>query len=168
MNNSCTTPEHCDHCHLPLPPGETITSHIDGKDLHFCCYGCKTVCETIYGAGMEGFYRRTLDGETLQPPPAIDSQLEVYDLDDVQREYVDDLGDIRTIHLLVEGIHCAACVWLIERRLAIETGVLEANVNLSVKKLRLKWDNRETKLSQILHVLGKIGYAAVPFDPEAA
>ncbi len=168
MNNSSTSPEHCDHCHLPLPPGETITSHINGKDLHFCCYGCKTVCETIYGAGMEGFYRRTLDGETLQPPPAIDSQLEVYDLDDVQREYVDDLGDIRTIHLLVEGIHCAACVWLIERRLANEAGVLEANVNLSVKKLRLKWDNRETKLSQILHVLGKIGYAAVPFDPEAA
>lgn len=126
------------------------------------------VCETIYGAGMDGFYKRTIAGETLQPPPEIDSQLEVYDLDDVQREFVDELGDIREIHLLVEGIHCAACVWLIERRLAAETGVLDANVNLSVKKLRLKWDNREVQLSTILHVLGQIGYAAVPFDPEAA
>jgi len=126
------------------------------------------VCETIYGAGMEGFYKRTLDGETLQPPPEIESQLEVYDIDDVQREFVDELGDIREIHLLVEGIHCAACVWLIERRLATEAGVLDANVNLSAKKLRLKWDNREIRLSQILHILGQIGYAAVPFDPEAA
>lgn len=126
------------------------------------------VCETIYGAGMEGFYQRTIEGDTLQPPPEIDSELEVYDLDDVQREFVNELGDIREIHLLVEGIHCAACVWLIEKRLANETGVLEANVNLSAKKLRLKWDNREIKLSQVLYHLGQIGYAAVPFDPEAA
>lgn len=158
----------CDHCHLPLPPGEDITSTINDKEMHFCCYGCKTVCETIYGAGMDGFYRRTLEGETLQPPPEIDSQLEVYDLDDVQREFVENLGDIRAIHLLVEGIHCAACVWLIERRLENEPGILQANVNLSAKKLHLKWDNRETKLSRVLQILGQIGYAAVPYDPEAA
>ena len=165
--------EHCDHCHLRLPEGEQITSTINDREMHFCCHGCQTVCETIYGAGMGGFYQRLPyqqggEGETLQPPPEIDSQLEVYDLDDVQREFVDELGDIREIHLLVEGIHCAACVWLIERRLAAETGVIDANVNLSVKKLRLKWDNREIKLSQIMQDLGQIGYAAVPYDPEAA
>ncbi len=165
--------ELCDHCHLPLPEGEQITSTINDREMHFCCHGCQTVCETIYGAGMGGFYQRLPyqqggEGETLQPPPEIDSQLEVYDLDEVQREFVDELGDIREIHLLVEGIHCAACVWLIERRLAAEPGVIDANVNLSVKKLRLKWDNREIKLSQIMHDLGQIGYAAVPYDPEAA
>ncbi len=159
---------HCDHCHLPLPPGEDITATINDKNLHFCCHGCKTVCESIYGAGMDGFYRRTPEGETLQPPPEIDSELEIYDLDDVQREFVGELGDIRDIHLLIEGIHCAACVWLIERRLADEPGVLLANVNLSAKKLHLKWDNRQAKLSAILQALGQIGYAAVPFDPEAA
>jgi len=160
--------EHCDHCHLPLPEGEQITSVINDRKMHFCCHGCQTVCETIYGAGMGGFYQRTIEGDTLQPPPEIDSQLEVYDLDEVQREFVDDLGDIREIHLLIEGIHCAACVWLIERRLAVEPGVIDANVNLSAKKLRVKWDNREIKLSQIMHDLGQIGYAAVPYDPEAA
>jgi Cu2+-exporting ATPase len=161
-------PETCDHCHLPIPAGEKINSTINGKELHFCCHGCKMVCETIYGAGMESFYQRTIEGDTLQPPPEIDSELEVYDLDDVQREFVDSLDSIREIHLLVEGIHCAACVWLIETRLAAEPGVLEANVNLSAKKLRLKWDNSEVKLSQVMRHLGQIGYAAVPFDPEAA
>ncbi len=136
--------------------------------MQFCCFACKTVCETIYGAGMEGFYQRTPDGETLQPPPEIDSQLEVYDLDEVQGDFVDSLGDIREIHLLIEGIHCAACVWLIERRLATMDGILDAYVNLSAKKLKVKWDNRQIKLSRILHVLGQIGYAAVPYDPEAA
>ncbi len=171
MNNSsqaASTHNECDHCHLPLPPEEAITSIINDKKMYFCCYGCKTVCESIYGAGMDGFYRRTIEGDTLQPPPEIDSDLEIYDLDDVQQEFVSELGDTREIHLLVEGIHCAACVWLIERRLETETGVLQSNVNLSAKKLHLKWDNRDTKLSKILQVLGQIGYAAVPYDPEAA
>ncbi|MFK5986200.1 MAG: heavy metal translocating P-type ATPase [Pseudomonadota bacterium] len=161
-------PENCDHCQLPLPVDGIITSTINDKQLHFCCNGCKMVCETIYGSGMEGFYRRTIDGETLQPPPEINAELEVYDLDEIQQDYVDNLGDIREIHLLVEGIHCAACVWLIEQQLAKETGVLNSLVNLSVKKLHLKWDNRKTKLSKILATLGQIGYAAIPYDPEAA
>lgn len=164
---------HCDHCHLPLPEGEDISATINDQKMHFCCYGCKTVCETIYGAGMDGFYQRLssqqdINGDILKPPPEINSELEVYDLDEVQGEFVDALGDIREIHLLVEGIHCAACVWLIERSLNNVTGVIQGNVNLSAKKLHLKWDNRETKLSAILHTLGQIGYAAVPFDPEAA
>ncbi len=158
----------CDHCHLPIPPDDEITAVINDQKMHFCCYGCKTVCEAIYGNGMDGFYSRTIEGETLQPPPEIDSQLEVYDLDDVQSEFVDDMGEVRSIHLLVEGIHCAACVWLIEQRLEKESAVLQARVNLSAKKLHLKWHNRKTKLSTILHILGQIGYAAVPFDPEAA
>ncbi len=159
----------CDHCHLPLPSsGEEISSVINEKKMLFCCHGCQSVCEIIYSSGMDGFYQRTIEGETLQPPPEINTQLDVYDLDEVQSEFVDSLGDTREIHLLVEGIHCAACVWLIEHRLATELGVLDVNVNLSAKKLRLKWDNRVTKLSQLLHYLGQIGYAAVPFDPEAA
>ena len=98
------------------------------------------VCETIYGSGMDGFYRRIsyqqeTVGNVLQPPPEMDSELEVYDLDDVQREFVDDLSEIREIHLLLTGIHCAACVWLIEHRLANEVGILDANVNLSAQPL---------------------------------
>jgi P-type Cu2+ transporter len=162
------TSENCAHCQLPLPADEKISSTINGNELFFCCHGCKMVCESIYSSGMQGFYQRTLEGETLQPPPEIESELAVYDLDEVQEEFVGELSDIREIHLLVSGIHCAACVWLIEHRLANEAGVIESNVNLSVKKLRLKWDNRKTKLSTILFQLGQIGYAAVPYDPEAA
>lgn len=159
----------CYHCHLPLPPeGEEYKAEIKGEELKFCCNGCKSVCEAIYSSGMDGFYRRTSEETQLQPPPEIDSQLAMYDLDEVQEEFVNELTPVREIHLLVEGIHCAACVWLIENSLSKIEGILEANVNLSAKKLRLKWDNESIKLSQVLSQLGKIGYAAVPFDPEKA
>ena len=134
----------------------------------FCCNGCKSVCEAIHAAGLEGFYQRTPEGEVLGPPPEPPKELALYDIDEVQEEFVDSLGDTREINLLVEGIHCAACVWLIENSLKALPGVGEARVNLTGRRLRLKWDNSRLKLSQALRRLGEIGYAAVPFDPEVA
>jgi Cu2+-exporting ATPase len=46
--------------------------------------------------------------------------------------------------------------------------VEEAKVNLSGRRLHLKWNNARLKLSNVLTRLGEIGYAATPFDPEAA
>ena len=77
-------------------------------------------------------------------------------------------SDAREINLLVEGIHCAACVWLIENGLKTLPGVEEARVNLTGRRLRVRWDNGRLKLSRILRRLGDIGYAAVPFDPDSA
>ncbi|MBF0266862.1 MAG: heavy metal translocating P-type ATPase, partial [Gammaproteobacteria bacterium] len=162
----------CDHCQLPLPKNQTISSDINGETKSFCCYGCKTVCEMIYSSGMEGFYQRMSfqkeGNATLQPPPEITSDLEIYDLDEIQKDYISTYDDDKVIHLLIEGIHCAACVWLIEHRLSQVNGVVQANVNLSAKKLKLRWNDKLIKLSEILAILGQIGYAGVPFDPEAA
>jgi len=158
----------CFHCGLPLPPDEEYVEEIDGKPRHFCCIGCQSVCRVIYDAGLEGFYQRTPDGTLLGPPPEPPKDVALYDLDEVQEEFIRELGEEREIHLLVEGIHCAACVWLIERTLGRMPGVLSAQVNLSGKRLLLRWDNRRVKLSEIIKRLGQIGYAAMPFDPEAA
>lgn len=92
----------------------------------------------------------------------------MYDLDDIQGEYVGELAAERQIHLLVEGIHCAACVWLIERTLGRMPGVLDASVNLTGKRLLVRWDNDKIHLSDIIRRLGEIGYNAAPFDPEVA
>ena len=126
------------------------------------------VCSAIYDAGLEGFYERTPGNIQLSPPPDSPKDLALYDLDEVQAEFVDELAQQREIHLLVEGIHCAACVWLIERAMAQTTGVLEAQVNLAGKRLKVRWDNEQIKLSAIISRLGQIGYAAVPYDPEVA
>jgi Cu2+-exporting ATPase len=160
--------ERCFHCGLPVPSEARVTTRVEETERPFCCTGCKSVCEAIHAAGMAGFYRRTPDGEIFGPPPELPKELALYDLDEIQEEFVDQLGETREINLLVEGIHCAACVWLIETALFKTPGVQDARVNLSGKRLRLKWDNTRIKLSDLLKRLGRIGYAAVPFDPEVA
>jgi len=158
----------CFHCGLPLPPDQQFTADVADQRRHFCCPGCRAVCQAIYGAGLEGFYERTPEGSPLAPPPKPPRDLALYDLDEVQAPFVRSLGTEREIHLLVEGIHCAACVWLIERSLAGLPGVLDASVNLAARRVRVRWDNSRLPLSHLLQHLGRIGYAAVPYDPEAA
>ncbi|WP_457674510.1 heavy metal translocating P-type ATPase [Thiolapillus sp.] len=157
----------CFHCGLPLPE-QDFSAEIDGEPRHFCCFGCQSVCEAIYAAGMEGFYQRTPEGTLLEPPPPPPEDPGLYDLEEVQAEFARGKGQEKEIHLLVEGIHCAACVWLIEHTLNRLPGVISARVNLSAKRLLLRWDNERIKLSEIIAALSRVGYAATPFDPEAA
>ncbi|MBK5931814.1 heavy metal translocating P-type ATPase [Halochromatium salexigens] len=158
----------CFHCGLPVDPAEPVQAAVAGAERPFCCAGCQSVCEAIHAAGLEGFYRRTPEGEVLGPPPEPPKQLALYDLEEVQAAYLDTSTDRREVNLHVEGIHCAACVWLIETGLARMPGVEEARVNLTGRRLRVKWDNTRLHLSSLLERLSRIGYTAVPFDPEAA
>lgn len=161
-------PARCFHCGLPVATASASRARIRGVEREFCCSGCQAVCAAIHEAGLEGFYQRAPDGEVLGPPPELPRQLDFYDLDEVQQEFVDTSSEQREIQLSVEGIHCAACVWLIEKGLTAMPGVEEARVNLTGHRLRLRWDSARVKLSQVLARLGSLGYAAVPFDPRSA
>ncbi|BCU05821.1 heavy metal translocating P-type ATPase [Allochromatium tepidum] len=160
--------EHCFHCGLPIAAGAPETATVAGAERAFCCTGCKSVCLAIHAAGLEGFYRRTPEGVLLGPPPEPPKDLALFDLDAVQEEFTDVAAADREINLLVEGIHCAACVWLIERGLQSLPGVEEARVNLTGRRLRVRWDNGRLQLSRILRRLADLGYAATPFDPDAS
>ncbi len=158
----------CFHCGLPLPRDEIFAEELAGASRRFCCIGCRAVCKAIYDAGLEGFYQRTPEGQLLAPPPPPPKDAALYDLEEVQEEFVSQLGDEREINLLVEGIHCAACVWLIERTLGKLPGIVSANVNLAGRRLLVRWNTSRIKLSDIIGRLADIGYSAVPFDPEVA
>jgi Cu2+-exporting ATPase len=134
----------------------------------FCCHGCQTVCTTIYESGMQSVYQRAPGDIALSPPPEQLQALESYDIPEVQQNLVKSDGANRDAHLLVEGIHCAACVWLIENSLRRVPGVRQASVNLANKRLHLVWDSEQTNLSDLLRRLESIGYAAVPYNPETA
>ncbi len=158
----------CYHCGLPVNDKNRIEKNIQEKPQNFCCHGCSSVCEMIYESGLEGFYQRTPDGQLLAPPPEPAQETQLYDIDEVQSEYVQEMGDKRDIHLMVEGIHCSACVWLIERCLTKLPGIIDVKVNLSNKRLFIRWDNQQNKISSIIEHLGGIGYTATPFNPETA
>ena len=158
----------CFHCGLFSDPEQEIIKDIEGTQRQFCCHGCASVCEAIFNAGLNGFYQRRMEGELLAPPPELPKELAFYDLDEIQQDFVAELSDERGVQLLVEGIHCAACVWLIENSLRRVNGVIDARVNLTGRRLQVSWDNRIIPLSSIIRSLGMLGYNAVPFDPEAA
>lgn len=156
--------ESCYHCGQSIPTGEVVHFSILNEPKNFCCHGCAGVCDAIHEAGMQSFYRRTPDGELLSPPPPPTKDIEFFDYDEVQSQYVDNLSSLREITLVSEAIHCAACIWLIEHTLAKIDGIKMAKVNFTNKQIKLRWDNQQIKLSDIIKSLNRVGYDAIPYD----
>lgn len=164
----------CFHCQQPVPAGTRIFVKIDGEDRPMCCHGCQAVAEAIVKGGMTDFYRyRTATpGRAEELVPAFLDQLKVYDKSIVQQHFIehpvgnDDTGesDIREVALILEGIVCAACIWLNEQHLNALPGVIEASINYSNHRARVRWDNNIIQLSQILEAISRIGYLAHPYD----
>jgi len=73
-------------------------------------------------------------------------------------------GGRREVALLLEGIRCAACTWLIETWLARQPGVREASVNFATRRACVRFAEHETDLATILRAIGVIGYRAHPYD----
>lgn len=97
--------------------------------------------------------------------PAND-RLAVYDHPQLQKQFVNPLGDgRREAALVLEGIHCGACVRRCEHGLQRMPGVSEFQVNLSTRRARLVWDPAVTRLSALLRRLAELGYPAWPYDP---
>ncbi|HVM95668.1 MAG TPA: cation-translocating P-type ATPase, partial [Candidatus Acidoferrales bacterium] len=71
------------------------------------------------------------------------------------------------ITLAIEGMRCAACVWLIEQHLRRQTGVVDIAVSLTSQRAELAWNEDATRLSELLGALTRIGYRAYPYRPEA-
>lgn len=159
----------CFHCSLPVSSAAACSAEIDGECRDFCCAGCRTVCQAIHEAGLDEFYRRLNFESAESPPPVAPGDLDQYDLPEVQAEFVrDDPRGEKQAHLLIEGIHCAACVWLIEKGMLAIPGVSFAEVNLAHQRLNIRWFPDMVKLSGIMARLARLGYAAAPFNPEAA
>lgn len=128
------------------------------------------MAQAIVAGGLESYYRHRTD-KSLNPealPEALQDELEMLDRADVQTRYVRTEGDSQQIQLLVEGITCAACGWLIEKRLVQIPGVSEAVINLGNHRLTVSWHPEQTQLSAILAELKRIGYAAYPYESDQA
>jgi len=158
----------CYHCGLPLPPGVGFSARINGRDEPMCCAGCQAVANAIVAAGHADFYRhRTAPAPTgAELLPDFIQQTRVYDHPEVQKTFVREAGDqLREAALILEGITCAACVWLNERHVSRLPGVLDVQVNYATHRARIRWDDSRIRLSEILQAIHNIGYTAHPYDP---
>ena len=160
----------CYHCGLPVPAGNRYQAHILGETRDMCCPGCQAVAQAIVAGGLESYYRHrtetSANPEAL--PKALSDELALYDRSDVQQGFVQHIGEQASTCLLIEGISCAACGWLIENHLRDLAAVTTANLNLSNHRLYLSWDDSQLALSQILQTLRTIGYAAHPYQADQA
>ena len=158
----------CYHCGLPVPPGADYQVVIFGESRAMCCPGCQTVAQAIVDNNLTSYYQqRTSAPRTPQElvPDAL-RQLKLYDREEVQRSFVQvQEGDIREASLILEGIVCAACIWLSEQHVQSLPGVLDFRINYSTHRARLRWDVSRIQLSEVLEAIAAIGYVAHPFDP---
>lgn len=160
----------CFHCGLPVPPGTDYHTIIDGKIQPMCCPGCQAVAQTIVDGGLDNFYRHR-DATSSAPDQRgnrreLNDELALYDTESVQAGFVRRLGEQRSeATLVIEGITCAACVWLLEHHLTRQPGVESFSVNLTNHRARLVWDPSQTQLSRLLAEVIHIGYRAHPFHP---
>lgn len=129
------------------------------KDGHFfCCTGCEAVFELVQSKGFGDFYERL--GKNSLEPVNFKQNLGVFD------SFVRPTNEgFSEIHLVIDGIFCAACVWLNEKILIEEQGVIEASVNPLTHKARVVFDERQVSLKRILTLIQSIGYKPSAYDP---
>jgi Cu2+-exporting ATPase len=136
----------CAHCAAKLRPGQ-------GR---FCCEGCEGAHALVSGLGLDGFYRRREAAAGALRPVLVPAA-------SVLRQ-VEERDGLCRIELLLSGLHCGACVWLVEQALAAEPDVLEARVTLSQHRLALRWRGRPERADAFAALLGRLGFAVAPWS----
>lgn len=150
----------CDHCHLEFSKEVMI----EDNGHYFCCNGCQGVFHLLSDEGLDGFYSK-LGKNTLSPPSNQYEDSSNFDTPAFYERFVKkDSDGFNEISLIIEGIHCAACVWLNEKALINMDGVIATNINYTNNKAKIIWDDDVVKLSKIIDMIRAIGYDAFPYD----
>jgi Cu2+-exporting ATPase len=151
----------CAHCGLPVPPSLVRPE----GDLSFCCSGCKTVYGVIRSAGFDKFYElKAVDDDRIDAPanPKLVSFAE-FDEPDFLEMHTRQGQGARRIDLYLEGVHCAACVWLVEKLPEMLQGVISVRLDFGRSVATVLYDPEVVSLSRIARTLDRIGYTPHPF-----
>jgi Cu2+-exporting ATPase len=151
----------CTHCGLPVPKGLFVAERTE----QFCCQGCASVYELIHGCGLDAYYRlrQRAEGDTKPVKQTDSDRLAAFDTDKFHELYVRTRDDGMCVaDLMLEGVHCAACVWLIEKLPCVVAGVIEARLSMRQATVRMTWDPAQVELSKIAKGLSTLGYTPHP------
>ena len=141
----------CAHCKQSFDESAMIEAK---GGLKFCCAGCKGVYEILNESGLGEFYER-LGKNTLNPAS---SGANVKNLTANFSELVTKEGEFSKISLLIDGITCSACIWLLEKALFSLPGILEVNINSLSQKAVIVFDEQELLVEQIIEKIYAVGY----------
>ncbi|MCF8239218.1 MAG: heavy metal translocating P-type ATPase metal-binding domain-containing protein [Saprospiraceae bacterium] len=146
-------PDACYHC------GE-LCGHdaVVADDRDFCCQGCSTVYQIITQNGLDDFY-------TLAEKPGFSlsnsSKLDYSWLDDPEtQEQLITFRQGSTVRVLFElpQIHCASCVWLLEKLYRLNDGIQQSRVNFNRRELSVVFQEDQITFRELVELLDHIGY----------
>jgi Cu2+-exporting ATPase len=140
----------CAHC------GDTIRG---ASDATFCCAGCASAHAIIGTAGLGSFYRRLEEKHAHRPVP-LDTDFAAY-------ARPSGAGEAE-LDLLVDGLDCAACVWLLESLLARNPAMARARAHLTTRRLSLRWRGPAADANVHVGLVAALGFRPAPYDVVAA
>lgn len=130
-------------------------------DEEFCCLGCSAAYKIINNLGFKNYYNlREIDPKIRKIKPETVEEIDISEFALKQND------ETHSVSLMVQGLHCAACVWLIESILKKQENVVKARINLVKKTLFLQWRGDLKIGNQLIHLIHEIGYKLLPFDEE--
>ena len=151
----------CYHCQQPVPAGIHIT---DDHGHAYCCHACEAVAHIISAHHLEQYYQ-VRDRPAPRPEHPYDpAHWQAYDLPEIAAQYTYKDGDDQEIHLYIDGLHCAACTWLISHALQDAHGINHTRINLGTGRAEIRW--RDTPLSAILATIASLGYTPNLHTPD--
>ena len=155
-------PEHiCSHCGISFRWKAIVDPCDDAGQNLFCCRGCQGAYRMICDAGLGNFYNRS-DRAAPTVAAAITSS---YTEADLSQHIVSD-GDLCRIDILVSGITCPSCVWLLERMLGRTSGVEYVSISYSGGIASLRFDPELVAPLELFSVIARLGYSPRPYSAD--
>ncbi|WP_146897991.1 heavy metal translocating P-type ATPase [Adhaeribacter aerolatus] len=150
--------EHCYHC-----GDECDTTPIYADEKAFCCTGCKSVYELLYANNLCTYYNLE-DGEkpgvTVNEEEVDINKFSYLDEDVVLGQLLSFKDDsLHKVLFQIPGMHCSSCIWLLENLFKLDAGIIQSRVNFLRKEISISYNPAKTKLSAVVTLLHKIGYA---------
>ncbi len=148
----------CTHCGTAVPPGLVES----GAARQFCCSACRAAYDILSANGLGAFYAfPEKRGVSVTPSGR---SFDEFDHPAFAELYVRPAPEgMRTTELYLEGVHCASCVWLVERVPLIVSGVARAELDVRRSVARVTWQPGAVTLSTVARALDRLGYAPHPF-----
>lgn len=135
----------------------------NNTNSEFCCLGCKLAYDVIKKFDLENYYQLCKSIYNVNPMKAYELTNELDYISHVKTE-----KDENSINLIVEGIHCGSCIWLIENTLKKQLHVKNARINMSTKRLVIEWIGEINAINELVQIIQKLGYKLIPFSPDAS
>lgn len=151
-----------------MPAGSDWKVHVLDAPRPMCCPGCAAVAHAIVSQGLSSYYQYRTEMPAVAQPLVPDElqQLRLYDQPQMQQGFVSNSAGAsdKEATLILEGITCAACIWLNEQHLRRLSGVRSVSIHYVTHRAMICWDEQLIQLSTILAEIRKLGYKAHPFS----